>query len=144
LSQYHVAPCPVKRLVMKREIAPPKILGRITLPISVEHPFCPNPLPVTTPVDTAEEIEAKRITTELRKRVLMPDSTTTRWDAKGLTGYSQPRTPEEHAAFLMSVFDPEEVFDFSNPDDVFAGGLWICWMRCCAGGGNETHPDSAS
>ncbi len=45
-------------------------------------------------------------------------SATTRWSAKVLTGSAQPRTLEEHAVFLMSAFDPEDVFDFSNPGDV--------------------------
>jgi hypothetical protein len=42
----------------------------------------------------------------------------TRWSADVLTGYSQPRTPEEYKAFLMAAFEPEDVFDFSNPSDV--------------------------
>jgi hypothetical protein len=67
LSQDYVSPRPVKRLVMKREIRPPKILGRIALPASVEHPACPTPLAVTAPVDTAEDIEVKRIAGELSK-----------------------------------------------------------------------------
>ena len=41
-----------------------------------------------------------------------------RWDAKLLTGYSQPRTRGEHTAFLMAAFEPRDVFDFSNPDAV--------------------------
>jgi hypothetical protein len=41
-----------------------------------------------------------------------------RWSADVLTGYSQPRTPEEYKAFLMAAFEPEDVFDFSNPSDV--------------------------
>jgi hypothetical protein len=48
----------------------------------------------------------------------MVDNAPTRWNAKVLTGYSPPRTLEEHAAFLMSAFDPEDVFDFNNADDV--------------------------
>ena len=39
------------------------------------------------------------------------------WDAKVLTGNAQPRTREEHEAFLLAAFDPENVFDFSNPED---------------------------
>jgi hypothetical protein len=35
-----------------------------------------------------------------------------------LTGNAQPRIREEHEAFLMAVFDPEDVFDRSNPDDL--------------------------
>jgi hypothetical protein len=38
-------------------------------------------------------------------------------DAKVLTGKAQPRTREEHEAFLLAAFDPEDVFDFSNPED---------------------------
>jgi hypothetical protein len=38
-------------------------------------------------------------------------------DAKVLTGNAQPRTREEHEAFLLAAFDPEDVFDFSNPED---------------------------
>jgi hypothetical protein len=41
-----------------------------------------------------------------------------RWSAKVLTGNAQPRTREENRAFLMAAFDPEDVFDFSNPSDV--------------------------
>lgn len=41
-----------------------------------------------------------------------------RWSAKVLTGNAQPRTPKERHAFLMAAFDPEDVFDFSNPSDV--------------------------
>jgi hypothetical protein len=44
--------------------------------------------------------------------------TTTRWDARMLTGNAQRRSPEEHTAFLMAAFDSEEIFDFSNPSDV--------------------------
>jgi hypothetical protein len=67
LSQDYVSPRPVKRLVMKREIAPPKILGRISLPTVVGHPACPTPLPVTAAADTLADIEAKRIAGELSK-----------------------------------------------------------------------------
>jgi hypothetical protein len=41
-----------------------------------------------------------------------------RWSAKVLTGYLQPRTREENRAFLMVAFNSEDVFDFSNPGDV--------------------------
>jgi hypothetical protein len=50
--------------------------------------------------------------------VLVPDNGTTRWGANVLTGNAQPRTPEDCHAFLMAAFDPEDVFDFSNPADV--------------------------
>jgi hypothetical protein len=41
-----------------------------------------------------------------------------RWGARILTGSAQPRTRHEHEAFLMAAFDPGDVFDLSNPDDV--------------------------
>jgi hypothetical protein len=34
------------------------------------------------------------------------------------TGNAQPRTLEEHAAFLMDAFDSEDIFDFNDSDDV--------------------------
>jgi hypothetical protein len=49
--------------------------------------------------------------------VYMADNATTGWSARVLTGYSQPRRGE-HTDFLMAAFDPEDVFDFSNPGDV--------------------------
>jgi hypothetical protein len=49
--------------------------------------------------------------------VSVTDNAPTRWSAKMLTGYSQPRR-EEHTDFLMAAFDPKDVFDFSNPDHV--------------------------
>ena len=42
----------------------------------------------------------------------------TRWSARILTGNAQPRTREEHRAFLEAAFEPGELFDFTNPDDV--------------------------
>ena len=44
------------------------------------------------------------------------DIAPTRWSAKMLRGYSQPRTRKEHADSLMAAFDSEDVFDFANPD----------------------------
>ena len=40
-----------------------------------------------------------------------------RWSAKVFTG-AQPRTREEHLAFLMAAFEPGDTFDFSNPGDM--------------------------
>jgi hypothetical protein len=65
------------------------------------------------PLADPEDIEANRIAGEF-----MVTLAGDRWSANVLTGSAQPRTREEHTAFLMSAFDPEEVFDFSNLDDV--------------------------
>jgi hypothetical protein len=35
-----------------------------------------------------------------------------------LTGNAQPRTRDEHKAFLLAAFEPGDTFDFSNPGDV--------------------------
>jgi hypothetical protein len=48
------------------------------------------------------------------------DTAPSRWSAKMLTGYSQPRTRKEHTDFLMAAFDSDDVFDFANPEDVTA------------------------
>jgi hypothetical protein len=46
------------------------------------------------------------------------DEAASRWSARVLTGNAPPRTRHECEAFLMAAFDPEAVFDFSNPADV--------------------------
>ena len=48
----------------------------------------------------------------------MADTAPSRWSAKILTGYHQPRTREEHADFLAAAFEPGDTFDFADPDDV--------------------------
>ena len=62
--------------------------------------------------------ESARLATFLSKGTQEPTRMILPRAAGPLTGYPKPRTREEHAAFLMSAFDPEDVFDFSNPDDV--------------------------
>jgi hypothetical protein len=46
-----------------------------------------------------------------------PSNQRSRWSAKSYTGDVQPRSREEHMAFLLAAFEPGDLFDFSNPDD---------------------------
>ena len=41
-----------------------------------------------------------------------------RWNAKSLRGADQPRTREEHMAFLLAAFEPASLIGASNPADV--------------------------
>ena len=63
-----------------------------------------------------------------------------RWSAKMLTGYAQPRTRKEHADFLMAAFDPEDVFDFANPDD--AEAFENLYRRPCRKGPQRHESDN--
>ena len=41
-----------------------------------------------------------------------------RWGARIPTGSAQLQTRQEYEAFLMAAFDPEDVLDLNNPDDL--------------------------